>query len=197
MCSLVYDVQPPRTLKASVTSCASTPNLPRPGLAVPALKEALRGEPIDVLLIDGDHHRPSVLHDFHAYAGFVRPGGAILLDDYRDAKFSPGVAQAVRLLQASGVCGHNPASGGSRGSGGAKPPHSFTCLGDLPNVANATTTCAYSPAFWRTIARALHKDRAETMRAACEAPPPALSNEFVMIRREDGLDHAVGAVADG
>ena len=147
--------------------------------AVSALVEALQGEQVDVLLIDADHHKASVLSDVHMYAPFVRAGGAILLDDYRDNKFSPGVGQAARHLQATGVCRATSRTG-SGGGGGGKG--NFTCLGHLPNVANATTTCAYSPIFWKTIAKALRKDR-NAMRAACEQPPSALSNEFVMIKR--------------
>ena len=42
---------------------------------------AFDGQPIDVLIIDGDHAYDGVAADFHDYAGWVRPGGLIALHD--------------------------------------------------------------------------------------------------------------------
>lgn len=47
-------------------------------------------QPIDLLVIDGDHLLPGVLEDFHDWVGYVRPGGIILLHDSRhDPKLPP------------------------------------------------------------------------------------------------------------
>jgi cephalosporin hydroxylase len=45
------------------------------------LRQQLDGDPVDVLIIDGDHTARGVLADFDAYSPLVRPGGLILLHD--------------------------------------------------------------------------------------------------------------------
>lgn len=39
------------------------------------------GQPVDVLVIDGDHSEAGVRNDFAMYAPLVRPGGLVLLHD--------------------------------------------------------------------------------------------------------------------
>jgi cephalosporin hydroxylase len=46
-----------------------------------ALLTALDGDPVDVLVIDGDHHLDGILADLEDYGTLVRPGGLILLHD--------------------------------------------------------------------------------------------------------------------
>jgi predicted O-methyltransferase YrrM len=48
---------------------------------VERLRVCLNGEPLDFLLIDGDHSYEGVLRDFELYAPLVRPGGLIALHD--------------------------------------------------------------------------------------------------------------------
>lgn len=36
---------------------------------------------IDLLILDSDHSRPHVLHEMKLYAGLVRPGGAMVVED--------------------------------------------------------------------------------------------------------------------
>jgi predicted O-methyltransferase YrrM len=50
---------------------------------------------IDLLFIDGDHRRSSVLSDFYNYYHYVNEGGYIVFDDYNDSKYSPDVMGAV------------------------------------------------------------------------------------------------------
>ena len=49
-----------------------------------AVEEALAGEPLDVLFIDGDHSYSGVRTDFELYAPLVRPGGVIGLHDINE-----------------------------------------------------------------------------------------------------------------
>jgi predicted O-methyltransferase YrrM len=46
-----------------------------------ALENALDGESVDLLFIDGDHTYEGVRCDFNMYSQFVRPGGLIVLHD--------------------------------------------------------------------------------------------------------------------
>jgi predicted O-methyltransferase YrrM len=46
-----------------------------------AVKQVLRGTPVDVLFIDGDHSYAGVKQDFQTYAPLVRPNGLVLLHD--------------------------------------------------------------------------------------------------------------------
>jgi len=48
---------------------------------VGSIQRMLRGRPIDVLLIDGDHSRDGVLADLHMYTPLVRKGGLVALHD--------------------------------------------------------------------------------------------------------------------
>jgi cephalosporin hydroxylase len=45
------------------------------------LRVRLAGDPVDVLVIDGDHHLDGVLADLADYSNLVRPGGLIMLHD--------------------------------------------------------------------------------------------------------------------
>ena len=45
------------------------------------LASRLRGSPIDVLFIDGDHHYEGVARDFRDYSPLVRSGGCVVLHD--------------------------------------------------------------------------------------------------------------------
>ena len=49
---------------------------------------------IDILFIDGDHSYQAVINDFILYEGFVKSGGYIIFDDYRD-EGCPGTKAAV------------------------------------------------------------------------------------------------------
>jgi hypothetical protein len=46
-----------------------------------ALRAALDGRSIDLLLIDGDHRYEGVKHDYETYSKYVRPGGLIAFHD--------------------------------------------------------------------------------------------------------------------
>lgn len=45
------------------------------------LSRWLHGRPVDVLVLDGDHHVPGILMDLGMYGPLVRKGGLILLHD--------------------------------------------------------------------------------------------------------------------
>lgn len=45
------------------------------------LRARLDGSPVDVLVLDGDHHLAGVQADLADYGGLVRPGGLIMLHD--------------------------------------------------------------------------------------------------------------------
>jgi predicted O-methyltransferase YrrM len=49
-----------------------------------AVEEAVGGQPIDVLFIDGDHSYNGVRADFQLYSSLVRPGGIIGLHDVNE-----------------------------------------------------------------------------------------------------------------
>ena len=49
---------------------------------------------IDILFIDGDHSYQAVINDFVLYEGFIKSGGYIIFDDYRD-EGCPGTKAAV------------------------------------------------------------------------------------------------------
>jgi predicted O-methyltransferase YrrM len=53
----------------------------RDGGTIRALASALNGQPLDFLMIDGDHSLEGVLADFRNYSRFVRPGGLIAFHD--------------------------------------------------------------------------------------------------------------------
>jgi len=48
----------------------------------------LRGDPLDVLVVDGDHSYKGVRRDYALYSPLVRPGGLILIHDVVNAKDS-------------------------------------------------------------------------------------------------------------
>jgi len=48
---------------------------------VERVKRTLGGEPLDFLMIDGDHTYEGVKRDFESYAPLVRPGGVVALHD--------------------------------------------------------------------------------------------------------------------
>jgi len=54
------------------------------------LDDALRGAPVDLLWIDGDHSYTGVKQDFEMYGGLVRAGGIIALHDVRASDLWPG-----------------------------------------------------------------------------------------------------------
>lgn len=62
---------------------------------VERVREALGGETIDFLFIDGDHRYSAVKRDFESYSPLVRTGGWICLDDIQETD-RPGVE--VHLL---------------------------------------------------------------------------------------------------
>ena len=66
-------------------------------LSIPA---ALRNAAVsvDILFIDGCHLSEMVLFDWKTYAGFVRPGGFVVFDDYTDHKNNHGVRPAVDAI---------------------------------------------------------------------------------------------------
>lgn len=49
-------------------------------------REALGGEPIDFLFIDGDHSYEGASRDFELYGPMVRPGGLVMFHDIRHAE---------------------------------------------------------------------------------------------------------------
>jgi hypothetical protein len=56
-------------------------------------RDALRGEPLDFLLIDGDHTYDGVRRDFEDYGPLVRPGGLIAFHDIaQPGELRPGGA---------------------------------------------------------------------------------------------------------
>jgi cephalosporin hydroxylase len=57
---------------------------------VEAVRRELRGRPLDLLFVDGDHSLHGVRRDVELYRPLVRPGGLIALHD-----IVPGPAQAV------------------------------------------------------------------------------------------------------
>jgi predicted O-methyltransferase YrrM len=56
-----------------------------------ALVGMLKGEPIDILFIDGDHTFAGVKSDFEMFSDLVRPGGIIALHDICDHPKNPSV----------------------------------------------------------------------------------------------------------
>jgi len=50
---------------------------------------------IDILFVDGDHTKESVMKDFFIYSDLVISGGYIVFDDYNDHEYSPEVKLAV------------------------------------------------------------------------------------------------------
>ncbi|MGE4553721.1 MAG: class I SAM-dependent methyltransferase [Desulfovibrionaceae bacterium] len=78
-------------------------------LVVAFSTEAVRDwrEPIDLMVIDGDHSPAGALTDLRDWAPLVRPGGRLALHDCY-ARFSPGVARYRRRHQGDGpdICSH-------------------------------------------------------------------------------------------
>jgi predicted O-methyltransferase YrrM len=60
--------------------------------------EVLRGRPLDLLFIDGDHSYAGVRTDFEAYSGLVRPGGLIgfhdIVPDFKTRYGTPTAADS-------------------------------------------------------------------------------------------------------
>lgn len=54
------------------------------------LAEALKGAPVDLLWIDGDHSYEGVKQDFEMYGGLVRAGGIVAFHDVRPSDRWPG-----------------------------------------------------------------------------------------------------------
>jgi predicted O-methyltransferase YrrM len=54
------------------------------------VKKELEGEPIDFLMIDGDHTYEGVKQDFETYAPLVRPGGMIAFHDICPDSYGAG-----------------------------------------------------------------------------------------------------------
>lgn len=139
--------------------------------ALADVKRALGGDLVDVLFVDGDHNHSAVRFDFENYAPLVRPGGAILMDDYGDSWGSPGVQTAMdELTRPASFCAEQ-----------------YHCLGALPNAAGATSTCAYQPGFW---ARLLKPKPCNPRHADCSRPnyfcpgrPPERNLEYVLFKR--------------
>lgn len=67
------------------------------------LTDALRGRPLDVLFIDGDHSYAGVRADFQEYSQLVRPGGLIgfhdIVPDFRTRYGSPTAADSGGVPQ--------------------------------------------------------------------------------------------------
>lgn len=56
-------------------------------------------KPIDLLFIDGDHSKESVLDDTKYWLPFVKPNHFVLYHDYHDNDLCPGVKEAVDTLE--------------------------------------------------------------------------------------------------
>jgi len=56
------------------------------------VKKLLGGRKLDLLFIDGDHHRNAVRDDYYNYHEFINPGGVIVFHDYG---MLAGVTKAV------------------------------------------------------------------------------------------------------
>lgn len=50
------------------------------------VEASLRGRPVDLLMIDGDHTEEGVRRDFDLYSDLVRPGGVIAFHDIVDGR---------------------------------------------------------------------------------------------------------------
>jgi len=60
-----------------------------------AVVRLLKGEPADLLFIDGDHTLPGVTADYAMYAPLVRPGGAVAFHDINDTAMHRAVGCVV------------------------------------------------------------------------------------------------------
>jgi len=58
---------------------------------------ALKGVPLDVLHVDGDHSFPAVLDDWVSYSGLVRPGGLVIFHDSHT--YGEEVGEALRFIR--------------------------------------------------------------------------------------------------
>jgi predicted O-methyltransferase YrrM len=63
---------------------------------VQKVKDVLKGDPVDFLWIDGDHHEGPVRRDFELYGALVAPGGTIGFHDIHPDPELPG-NQAYRV----------------------------------------------------------------------------------------------------
>lgn len=85
--------------------------------AVNLTRDALQGDSVDLILMDGPSLTADVAHDFQYYVReFLTPGGVVVLDDYY-----PENRKAAADTMASKYC-----------------PDQFSCIGQLPNQARAT-----------------------------------------------------------
>ena len=67
-------------------------------------RAAPRGEPLDLLFIDGDHSYDGVRADFELYGRLVRPGGLIALHDVNeDFRTRRGVETPVDLRRGAAL----------------------------------------------------------------------------------------------
>lgn len=68
---------------------------------VDMVRDALHGEPIDFLFVDGDHTYDGIRTDWELWAPLVRPGGVVALHDTwpNGARHEPGVVRFVDELR--------------------------------------------------------------------------------------------------
>lgn len=58
-------------------------------------------EPVDLLYIDSSHEREQTINEVRAWQPHLRPGAAVLFDDYTNPDF-PGVQEAIKELGLAG-----------------------------------------------------------------------------------------------
>jgi hypothetical protein len=61
-------------------------------------------EPVDLLYIDSSHEREQTINEVRAWQPHLRPGAAVLFDDYTNPDF-PGVQEAIKELGLAGERG--------------------------------------------------------------------------------------------
>jgi cephalosporin hydroxylase len=83
-----------RTLGPSLRLTAITGDSHAPD-TLARLRDALGGEPIDVLWIDGDHSYPGVKQDFEMYGPLVGRGGLIAFHDIHGSRLNPDAQSHV------------------------------------------------------------------------------------------------------
>jgi len=64
------------------------------------LERQLAGDPVDVLVLDGDHSQAGVVADLGDYGRLVRPGGLILLHDIRSLPLAVPPVEVCRIWPA-------------------------------------------------------------------------------------------------
>jgi predicted O-methyltransferase YrrM len=86
-------MQPGQTL-ATVTGSSSLPEV------VNGAREALGGEPADVIFIDGDHSAPGAWADYANFVDLLIPGGVMLFHDifWRGTESQFGVSQVMEWI---------------------------------------------------------------------------------------------------